>query len=176
MKLTNVLVVTLGLLATGCSHDEAPAPTSSSARPSESWIRGDVDERFARVAKHLRGFDVAMMETGARYIELYWAGQDNNWGYAAYQLEKIETAVGNGIERRPKRAASAAMLAPALAGVRAAVERSDEAAFASAFATLTQTCNACHVAEQVPFIQVAPPTQRHSPVVPRSGSGSDVPP
>src|SRR5690606_15846238 len=57
--------------------------------------------------KQFRGFDNAMVETGYRYQELYWAGQDENWEYADYQLEKIKIAIENGLERRPKRAKSA---------------------------------------------------------------------
>lgn len=48
-----------------------------------------------------------MVETGYRYQELYWAGQDQNWEYADYQIEKIKIAIENGLERRPKRAKSA---------------------------------------------------------------------
>ena len=170
--MNRMMTMLLGLLA---ACDRSSSTSQSGAPPThtaESWIRGDVDQRFATVAKHLRGFDVAMVETGYRYGELYWAGQDRNWGYATYQLEKIETAIANGIERRPKRAASAAMLAPSIARVRGAVERRDIAGFAEAFTVLTQTCNACHVAEQVPFVQVATPSQRVSPVGPRAESPS----
>jgi hypothetical protein len=115
--------------------------------------------------KHLRGFDVALVETGYRYGELYWAGKDENWEYATYQLEKIETAVANGTERRPKRAASARMLEGALAPVKNAIGRRDAAGFDAAFTTLTATCNACHVAERVPFVHVELPRVRLSPVV-----------
>jgi hypothetical protein len=106
------------LAACDRSPGTAPAPASQTG---DSWIRGDIDQRFAIVAKQLRGFDAAMVETGYRYGELYWAGEDRNWEYAAYQLEKIETAIANGLERRPKRAASAARLTPALERVRASL-------------------------------------------------------
>jgi cytochrome c556 len=127
-----------------------------------------VDTRFALVAKHLRGFDMAMVEVGHRYAELYWASRDRNWEYAAYQLGKIETAVGNGIERRPRRAASARMLEGAVTRVREAIDGRDGPALDTAIATLTATCNACHRAERVAFIQVAPPAVRLSPVRPGS--------
>jgi hypothetical protein len=166
------LVHVIGLFASiaGCDRDADNTATGPSPRASETWVRGDVDERFALVAKHLRGFDVAMVETGYRYGELYWAGQDRNWDYARYQLEKIEVAVANGIERRPQRAASAAMLAPSITRVRDAVQRGDEAGFADAFSALTQTCNACHAAEQVAFVHVGPPAQRVSPVGARANT------
>jgi hypothetical protein len=142
--------------------DAAAAPS----RPEEAaWLlEGSTDDRFARVAKHLRGFDVAMVETGYRYGELYWASKDANWDYAAYQLAKIETAVANGTERRPKRAASARMLAAVVPQVKDAITRRDMAAFETAFNTLTITCNGCHEVERVPFIRVSPPTVRLSPV------------
>jgi hypothetical protein len=105
-----------------------------------------------------------MVETGYRYTELYWAGRDRNWGYAEYQLGKIETAIANGLERRPKRAASAAALEGPVDDVRKAVAESDPAAFDVAFAALTEACNACHRAEGVGFVNVRPPRERVAPV------------
>lgn len=142
--------------ATNDPPAEPPAP--------DTWLRGSVDERFAQVSKHLRGFDVAMVETGYRYGELCWAGRDGNWEYALYQLGKIETAVANGVERRPKRAASALMLEEPARAMKVVLEARDAAGFEPAFATLTATCNACHAAEQVAFIHIAAPTIRVSPV------------
>lgn len=39
-----------------------------------------------------------MVEKGYRDQELYWAGQDENWDYADYQIEKIRKAIENGLE------------------------------------------------------------------------------
>ena len=144
--------------------DRQDAPQAGSAPDSQGWLRGSVDERFVLVSKHLRGFDVAMVEVGYRYGELYWAGRDRNWGYAEYQLGKIETAIANGVERRPARAASARMSEAAVSTVRSAIERRDGAAMDGAHTTLTATCNACHQAGRVPFVTVAPPVVRLSPV------------
>lgn len=138
---------------------------SATTGPGDSWITGDTDQKFAKVAKHLRGLDVAMVEIGYRYGELSWAGRDQNWPFAAYQLDKISLALSQAVERRPKRAASAAMLDPALQAVKRAVGAKDSAGFQTAFETLTQTCNTCHATEQVPFMKVAPPQQRSSPIV-----------
>ncbi|MGH2567046.1 MAG: hypothetical protein ACRDGA_01820 [Bacteroidota bacterium] len=127
------------------------------------WLKGTVDERFHTVAKQLRGFDMAMVETSHRYAELYWAGIDRNWEYADYQLQKIRTAVDNGLERRPKRAASAqTFLTMVLPAVEEAVAKKDSALFWDRFGALTSTCNACHIAEQVQFIEVMPPEFRYS--------------
>lgn len=144
-----------------------PSPASADA----AWLlAGSTDERFIKVAKHLRGFDVAMAEVAYRYAELHWAGHDRNWDYADYQLRKIETAIANGVERRPRRAASAQMLSGAVTQVRTAIAQHDASGFATAFGSLTATCNACHLAERVPFIRIAPPLTRTSIVsVPTDG-------
>lgn len=166
MTLRSIIVpLVLGAgLSPACSEKGPAAQTASSQADSTSWLRGTTNQRFALVAKHLRGFDLAMAEVGYRFTELYWAGSDRNWGYAEYQLGKIETAVANGLERRPARAASARMLSGAVTSVRAAITRRDGAAMDVALTTLTATCNACHRAERVPFITVTPPRVRSSPI------------
>lgn len=131
----------------------------------DDWLAsGSADERFAQVSKHLRGFDMAMVETGYRYIELYWAGEDGNWEYADYQLEKLRTAISNGLERRPKRASSAQMIFPELDKVVASIGEKDLIKYRQSFTTLTQSCNACHAAEKVSFFNVSPPSFRVSPI------------
>jgi hypothetical protein len=161
-----LVVCILGACARDSSRDDQSAQTDITPSVPEDarWLLEGTkdDERFVRVATHLRGFDMAMVETGYRYGELYWASRDRNWDYAAYQLRKIETAVANGVERRPLRAASARMLDGAVAGARQAVTRHDVAALDVAFANLTAVCNACHQAERVPFIRVEPPLVRAS--------------
>jgi hypothetical protein len=149
-------------LGLGCGDREGGGSTAAGG--GASWLQGSTDERFALVAGQLRGFDMAMVEVGYRYGELYWAGQDRNWGFADYQLEKIGTAIANGLVRRPKRAESARMIEGPLAGVREAVETEDPRAFADAFEALTTTCNLCHQAEKMPFVVVREPTIRLSPV------------
>jgi hypothetical protein len=60
-------------LERGASRDRPAATTPEDAR----WLlEGTTDDRFVRAAAHLRGFDVAMAETGYRYGELAWAGRD----------------------------------------------------------------------------------------------------
>ncbi len=149
------LVLALGLCATGCRH-HAPANT---------WIQGDSDERWATVARQLRGLDVGMVEMGYRYQELYWAGMDGNWGYADYQLTKIKLTLENALERRPKRRASAeALFHASLSEMSRAVTAEERRGFAAAFAGLTVACNSCHRAEGVASFRVEEPSDRPSPI------------
>jgi hypothetical protein len=122
-------------------------------------------------AKHLRGFDMAMAEVGDRYIDLHWAGRDRNWELAKYHAEKIRVAIANGIERRPKRAASATMIGGALDVLEEAIAAKDAGLFDERFTALTATCNACHHAEKVAFFVVRAPEVRISPTDPAGGDG-----
>lgn len=150
--------IALALLIFGCNRGESPSGGD------DGWLRGSDAEKFRLVEKHFRGFDMAMVETGYRYNELYWAGYDKNWEYAGYQVEKIRTAVANGVERRPLRAESARMLYPALDALEETIKAEDPVLFRTQFTLLTQICNACHLAENVSFIGVSPPRHRLSPV------------
>lgn len=141
----------------------ASAATSVPVPDEAKWlVQGSSDERFVKVASQLRGFDVAMVETGYRYGELYWAGRDGNYDYARYQLQKIETAIARGVERRPKREPSSHALDGPKEGLMRAINSRNHEDFDTAFAALTTACNRCHVAEKVPFVHVAPPTVRTS--------------
>lgn len=146
--------VGLLLLVAGCEQSAQGA-----------WITGTEQEKLEQIEDQFRGFDLAMVETGYRYQELYWAGEDGNWEYAEYQLEKIEKAIENGLRRRPKRAASAQpFLSKSLPAMQAAVKGRSEEAFSTEFKSLTQSCNECHARESVPFFTVEPPQHRQSPI------------
>ena len=130
-----------------------------------NWIKGTVTEQINTIEKHFRGFDNAMVETGYRYQELYWAGQDQNWEYADYQIGKIKIAIENGLERRPLRAKSSEyFLTSVLPEMKKSIASKDTTIFNAGFQTLTVHCNSCHTLEKVPFFNVKIPTNRQSPI------------
>jgi hypothetical protein len=130
-----------------------------------NWIKGTEQEQIETIERHLRGFDMAMVETGYRYQELYWAGKDENWDYAAYQAGKIRTAIENGLERRPKRIASAQdFLNITLPEMDKTIASRDTLQFKQAFNSLTANCMACHALEKVSYVTVKIPIDRQSPV------------
>lgn len=145
----------LALLICACAPAE-PRPAGA-----DGWLSGDTHQKLDTVAAHLRGMDVAMVEIGHRYAELYWAGQDENWAYAAYQVDKIRTAPELAMARRAKRSASAE---PFLTGLIPMMEQAVAARgarrFADAFETMTVGCNTCHAAEDLGHIRIGPPKQR----------------
>jgi hypothetical protein len=156
--------LSLALLLGGCMTACGSGSTSVGAASSQ-WLSRNQDEERLQLERQLRGFDVAMVETGYRYVELYWAARDANWDAAAHQVEKIRLAIENGLERRPKRAASAQpFLAGPLAATSEAVAARDAKRFEERFEALTAGCNACHALENVAFFEVRPPEHRVSPL------------
>ncbi len=131
---------------------------------SDGWLAGDAQQKFETIADQFGGFSQTMVEVGYRYTELYWAGKDENWEFAAYQIEHIEEAMEAGIQRRPARGRSAGMfMDSALAALSEAVEHQDQDMFRQRFEQLATNCNACHAMEEVSFIQVRIPTERYRP-------------
>jgi hypothetical protein len=129
------------------------------------WIKGTELEKLKTIEKQFRGFDNTMVETGYRYQELYWAGQDENWEYANYQLEKIKTTIENGLERRPKRAKSAEhFLNYVLPEMQKSINSKNSAIFNKEFQKMTINCNNCHAMEKVPYFAVKTPMERQSPI------------
>lgn len=138
---------------------------TENSKAQGDWIKGTEQEKIETIEKQFRGFDNAMVETGYRYQELYWAGQDENWEYAHYQLEKIKITIENGLERRPKRAKSASyFLNNVLPEMTKSLEKKDTVIFKKNFQTLTINCNSCHAMEKVPYFNVQIPTARQSSI------------
>lgn len=149
-------------------EDGADTMSQSAVRERTSqsgWLQGTTDERFQQVERQLRGFDKTMVEVGYRFTELYFAGQDQNWDYAKYQLEKLGTALRLGFERRPKRAASAqSFLTESLPAIQDVVEKADSELFRAEIERLRSACMNCHVLEEVPYFTVELPERRLSPI------------
>lgn len=129
------------------------------------WIKGTEQEQIKIIEKQFRGFDNAMVEVGYRYQELYWAGQDENWEYAEYQIEKIKIAIENALERRPKRAKSAEhFINTILPEMKKSVQSNNISLFNKNFQSLTIHCNNCHAMENVSFFNVQVPSVRQSAI------------
>lgn len=154
-----IIIITLSVGLFSCNRQ------TDKKNVQGEWIKGTEKEQIKIIEKQFRGFDNAMVETGYRYQELYWAGQDQNWEYADYQLEKIKLAIENGLKRRPKRAKSAEhFLTTILPEMKKSLEKKDTKIFNQNFQKMTINCNNCHAMEKVPFFSIQIPTDRQSPI------------
>lgn len=137
----------------------------STAVGHEGWLEGTSEEKFEEIAHQLGGFSKTMVEVSYRYSELYWAGMDENWGYADHQVEHIIEALEDGLKRRPERAASAeSFMKDALPAIEEVIKKEDKEEFLKGFRAFTSACNACHALEGESFIMIKEPEVRTSPV------------
>lgn len=178
MQSHHFMLLTSLLLAVAVSGCEAPAdqdrqPASPSAEEDDApspdvdyrWMPDDDADKFLAIEGQMGGFSKTMRRVGYRYNELYWAGDDQNWDFATYQLEKLASEIERGIERRPNRATNARpFLDDDVPALQEVIDAEDEQAFQDQFDDFTQACNTCHGQEGVAFIQVEPLDQRRSPV------------
>lgn len=151
-----------GALGLRMGHAQVPNPPKAGG-----WLKKlEPNQQTDAIDRQLRGFDMAMFEVGYRYGEMYFAGIEGNWDYALYTGEKIAWAMQNGYERRPARRANAEQIffKEAYPQVLDAIRKKDSTLFKQRVDALRSACNACHVAERVPFIKIGLPAVKQVPV------------
>jgi hypothetical protein len=96
-----------------------------------------------------------------RHAKVWYAAKLKNWPLAAYELDKLEDSLAQVTRLRPDLSGTGDGMLP-IDGVSQAIARMDESTFDTAFDAMTDACNACHVAADLDFIAIRPPT-RFSP-------------
>jgi uncharacterized protein (UPF0210 family) len=158
MRLISIFI----LLSFSCLSAENNYSTKS------NWLletKGS-EQKFRAVQKQLRGFDLAMVEVGYRFNSFYFAIKDKNYDLAHYQLDKIKKAIENGIQRRPKREenSKAMFLDTQYKNMKEVLDKKNEKQIWKEYENTKKICNACHAAENVPFIEVIDPKYRWQPI------------
>ena len=110
------------------------------------------------------GLGEFMTATQLRHAKLWFAGKNNNWALAAYEIDEIK----EGLEDAAKYHASndgvpvaeliKAIIDPRLEQLEKAIEGKSSTQFAAAFDELTNGCNSCHAKAGKPFIRIQRPT------------------
>jgi hypothetical protein len=99
-----------------------------------------------------------------RHIKLGLAGKEQNWPYAAYELDELRETFADIAEIVPKyhdlsmSDLIAATVEKPLAAVDRAIKAKDANQFAAAYGQLTAACNACHQSLGHAVIVIEPPT------------------
>ena len=99
-----------------------------------------------------------------RHIKLGLAGSEQNWSYAAYELDQLRETLADIAEILPKyRDLSIPDLITStvkdpLAAVNRAIQAKDANQFSAAHGQLTKSCNACHESYDRAAIVIQPPT------------------
>ena len=135
---------------------------------SSNWLieTNTTQEKFKKIQKQFRGFDLAMVEVGYRFNSFYFALKDKNYPLADYQLDKIKKTIINGTERRPKREENSKILFldTQYKKMKEALIKEEPKQIWQEFNNTKISCNHCHIAENVPFIEVINPSYRWQPI------------
>jgi len=94
------------------------------------------------------------------HAKLWFAGQNQNWLLADFEIHEIQESlddINEFCKDRPE-VKSIGMLKPAIDGVSEAIRRKDLQSFKANFTILTNTCNNCHKATDHGFNVVIIPT------------------
>lgn len=136
---------------------------TAETRYETRWAGENLAEILVNLEDQLGGFDQTMIETNYRYNELYWAGMDENWDYARYQLDEMLGSLEKGFVRRPAREVSAGQFVNTAApNLMQTINEGNKEAFMDMFTGFAASCNTCHAMEDVPFIQMIIPEKRTS--------------
>jgi hypothetical protein len=159
------LIISTALIAILIMNHSCKQAPQLDETAETAWLGNSQQEIYSNIEEQFQGFSRTMMETSYRYHELYWAGMDQNWGFAEYQREHIYEALQQGFIRRPEHQLPArAFMSVALPEIATAIQSENADSFKEAFANLSNACNTCHQMDEVPFITVAIPKERHTTV------------
>lgn len=99
------------------------------------------------------GFGEFMGDIQVHHAKLWFAGQNNNWKLANFEVHEIMEAIGNiqkyQIEREESQLIG--MINPALDSIKNSIEQKNLEMFKSSYSLLTNACNSCHHAANFEF-------------------------
>lgn len=129
-------------------------------------LQGRVDSMESKLAHTYKpGFGEFMSEIQAHHAKLWFAGINENWKLADFEVHEIMESIEDiqQFETERKESRMIEMINPALDSVYKAIEQKNPALFKRRFILLTNTCNDCHRATDFEFNVVkVPDTQPFS--------------
>ena len=138
---------------------------ASNAHADDWLVDADEDTRAERLSSYLGGFSSAMWEVGHRYKHMLQAIEDDNFGLAEYHWDKIGGAIRGGYLKRPGRQANSdALFLNAIWPIYLKTLKSgDGDKIRAQLPQARDACMACHVAEDVKFMNDQPMFTRALP-------------
>jgi hypothetical protein len=163
---TLLLMIGSMLLFTGCTEH-----SSADLEAEVASLRSEVSA--LRDAQGSTPTDVTTVELGQqmltlqiRHARLWAAGENKNWMLAHFQLAELNEALDGVVELngdhaalQPDRLADVlpAMMQPAIAKLRAALDAEDKTAFEIAYDGISEACTACHAIADHGFLVIQRP-------------------
>jgi len=111
------------------------------------------------------GLGEFMTATQLRHAKLWFAGKQNNWDLAAYEIDEIREGLEDASRLHPSfdgvpvAEMIKTIIDPRIEELEKAVRAKSSAKFTVAFDGLTSGCNSCHAGANKPFIRIQRPTE-----------------
>ena len=150
MKISFYLLVIIIIVASSCKQQ-----TESTAA-----LQSRIDSLEKKLAATYKpGFGEFMSSIQVHHAKLWFAGQNQNWELADFEMHEIAETIDAIKEYQTEREESKKvdMLKPSLDAVKDAINKKDPALFNSSYLLLTNTCNNCHKAVNFGFNVVKVP-------------------
>ena len=109
------------------------------------------------------GLGEFMTATQLRHAKLWFAGKENNWDLAAYEIDEIAEGLEDAEKQFPTHDGIPvadmikANIDPAVEELRKAAGAKSSTKFVIAFDKLTNACNTCHAGANKQFIRIQRP-------------------
>lgn len=99
------------------------------------------------------GFGEFMSGIQAHHSKLWFAGQNQNWKLADFEIHEIMESIDNIEKYQTERTESRkiGMIKPAIDSINNAIKQKNPLLFKSSYTLLTNTCNNCHRAVDFEF-------------------------
>ena len=124
-------------------------------------LQNEVDTlKVAVKSSYKPGLGEFMLGVQTHHAKLWFAGINENWPLAEFEVGEIKETLDNAVKYLPERKETKdiPMIFPALDSLRASINNRDLKMFTKTYKTLTQTCNDCHRAVHFEFNVIKTPT------------------
>ena len=123
-------------------------------------LQNQIDSLKSKLADtYSPGFGEFMSNIQTHHAKLWFAGQNNNWKLADFEVHEIMEAVDDIQKYQTERKESQmiGIINPSLDSVKIAIEQKNHKLFKSSYTLLTKTCNNCHHEANFEFIVIKTP-------------------
>jgi len=149
-----LLVILLTALLWSCTQHISPQQTTTANLDSLSAQFKELKEKYRP------GFGEIMSGIQTHHAKLWYAGINENWKLAEYEIKEIKERFQSAqdVETNRKETGDIPMIYGVLDSMLNVIGQKDLAAFKNKFQLLTNTCNNCHRAVKFEFNVVIIPT------------------
>lgn len=142
MKQTFIIIVIFGLFACNQQADKIQI------------LQNRIDSLERKITDTYKpGFGEFMSGIQAHHSKLWFAGQNQNWKLADFEIHEIMESIDNIEKYQTERTESRkiGMIKPAIDSINNAIKQKNPLLFKSSYTLLTNTCNNCHRAVDFEF-------------------------